>query len=167
MSTDSPEAHGQAVGSWHPDADATLVTAPTRCAGNGDQKPGAPGRPRSNRKTIAQGRPECSAEPVVPAACIFFCRRAMGAARTRPSLRLSLFGGVQLAKLGREQAPRERSRMSYDLNEPDAASATQAVIARLDRAIQYSRDASGSTNARGVLYHSPSRVMTPSLLKPS
>src|SRR3954447_3248008 len=34
-----------------------------------------------------EGR-DVSAEPVVPAACIFFCRRAMGAASSRPSLRL-------------------------------------------------------------------------------
>ena len=38
MSTDSPDAHGQAVGSWHPDADATHVTTLTRRTGNGDQK---------------------------------------------------------------------------------------------------------------------------------
>ncbi|WP_210161257.1 hypothetical protein, partial [Bradyrhizobium sp. ORS 285] len=40
MLADSPKAHGQAVGFWHPDADATPATTPTRRAGNGDHKPG-------------------------------------------------------------------------------------------------------------------------------
>src|SRR5689334_12929130 len=35
-----------------------------------------------------------------------------------------------------------------------------AVIARLGRAIQYSRDAAGQSRSRGVLDHPPSRVMT-------
>src|SRR6202142_1957065 len=47
----------------------------------------SPERARSNRNTIAQGRPDDLAEPVVTAACFFCCRRAMGAACTRPSLR--------------------------------------------------------------------------------
>jgi hypothetical protein len=37
--------------------------------------------------TIAQGMPDCSALPVVTAACYFCCRRAMGAASIRHSLR--------------------------------------------------------------------------------
>jgi len=44
-------------------------------------KPGAPGRLRISVKTIAQGMPECSALPVVPAACIFFA----GGPWVRPS----------------------------------------------------------------------------------
>ncbi len=50
-------------------------------------KPGAPGRLRISVKTVAQGMPVESALPVVPAACIFFRRRAMGEAFTRHSLR--------------------------------------------------------------------------------
>src|SRR5579864_7918516 len=38
-------------------------------------------------KTIAQGKPDVSVGPVVTAACFFCCRRAMGATRTRLSLR--------------------------------------------------------------------------------
>jgi hypothetical protein len=50
------------------------------------RKPGAPGRTRSSRSNHPRG--ECrdvSAEPVVPAACTFFRRRAMGAASARHS----------------------------------------------------------------------------------
>ena len=36
--TSKSGADGQVVGSWHPDADATLAAALTCCAGNGDQK---------------------------------------------------------------------------------------------------------------------------------
>jgi hypothetical protein len=38
-------------------------------------------------KTIAQGMPVDPAPPVVTAACFFCCRRAMGEAFTRHSLR--------------------------------------------------------------------------------
>jgi len=38
-------------------------------------------------KTIAQGRPDVQAKPVVTAASFFYCWRAMGAVGTRPSLR--------------------------------------------------------------------------------
>jgi len=41
-------------------------------------KPGAPGRARSSRKVHRAGNAGWSAAPVVPAACILCCRRAMG-----------------------------------------------------------------------------------------
>ncbi len=45
----------------------------------------------------------CSARPVVPAACIFFRRRATGAASARPSLRPRFSGeGGAAAELGRK-----------------------------------------------------------------
>jgi len=44
-------------------------------------------------KTIAQGMPVDPAEPVVTAACFFCCRRAMGEAFTRHSLRPCEFRG--------------------------------------------------------------------------
>ena len=50
-------------------------------------KPGTPGRSRISRNTIAQGMPVDPAKPVVTAACVFCCRRAMGEAITRHSLR--------------------------------------------------------------------------------
>jgi hypothetical protein len=53
----------------------------------GARKPGPPGSAKDTVKTIAQGRPDCSAKPVVTAACFLFCSRATGAASARPSLR--------------------------------------------------------------------------------
>jgi len=57
-------------------------------------KPGTPGSARISRKTIAQGMPDVPAGPVVTAACFPCCRRAMGAACTRHSLRPLNFEGV-------------------------------------------------------------------------
>jgi hypothetical protein len=51
------------------------------------RKPGHRGEHAISRKTIAQGMPDDLAEPVVTAACFFSCRRAMGEAFTRHSLR--------------------------------------------------------------------------------
>jgi len=74
--------------------------------------PGAPGRTRISRKAIARGGPDVAARPVVPAACIFCCRRAMGVANTRPSPRpLFAMRAVGIAKLG-QLMPREGDRMS-------------------------------------------------------
>jgi hypothetical protein len=73
--------------------------SPTTDGGN---QAWSPGRSRISRKTIAQGRPDDVAEPVVTAACFFVCRRAMGAASTRPSLRPLDFRGRCLQKLGRK-----------------------------------------------------------------
>src|SRR5262245_20381482 len=47
-------------------------------------------------KTIARGMPVDLAEPVVTAACFFCCRRAMGEAITRHSLRPLHSGGARL-----------------------------------------------------------------------
>ena len=58
------------------------------------KKPGTPGRARISRKTIAQGMPDDPAKPVVTAACVFCCRRAMGEAITRHSLRPLIPEGV-------------------------------------------------------------------------
>ena len=81
-------ADGQVVWFRYPDAGIPLATTLTRRVGHGGQQA------RCTRKSTKQplkparreGR-EVSTEPVVPAACIFFCRRAMGAASSRPSLR--------------------------------------------------------------------------------
>ena len=53
----------------------------------GAKKPGLQGERAISVKTIAQGMPGDPAEPVVTAACFLFCRRAMGAASSRHSLR--------------------------------------------------------------------------------
>jgi len=64
----------------------------------------------STVKTIAQGMPGVSAEPVVTAACLLFCRRAMGCGQhpafPAPSV---LVRGANDAKLGRDRAAGMRS----------------------------------------------------------
>ncbi len=90
--------------SYGPDT-PTLVSSSQRCwriarmmVAN---KPGAPGRLRISVKTTAQGMPDDLAAPVVTAACFFFCRRAMGEAFTRHSLRpLHCRGRARRAPLG-------------------------------------------------------------------
>ena len=59
-------------------------------------KPGHRGERGAAVKTIAQGMPVDPAEPVVTAACVFCCRRAMGEAITRHSLRPLDFGGTMM-----------------------------------------------------------------------
>ena len=59
----------------------------------GARKPGPRGERDISRKTIARGMPVDPAEPVVTAACFFCCRRAMGEAITRHSLRPLYFEG--------------------------------------------------------------------------
>jgi hypothetical protein len=48
--------------------------------------------------------PDDLAEPVVPAACVFYCRRAMGEAFTRHSLRPLFPEGEHDTQLGRNRA---------------------------------------------------------------
>jgi hypothetical protein len=50
-------------------------------------------------KTVAQGMPVVSAGPVVTAACVFCCRRAMGAASIRHSLRPLLIEDAIVCKI--------------------------------------------------------------------
>ena len=98
------EQHGQdaeVVGSWRPDAGAKLlgVMIPAATVAN---KPGTPRRLRIRRNTIAQGRPDVSAEPVVlPGA--FCCTRTAGAVGTRPSLRPLVSRAAFDAKPGRRE----------------------------------------------------------------
>jgi hypothetical protein len=70
---------------------------------------GVRGRRSGTVKTIAQGMPVDLAEPVVTAACFFCCRRAMGEAITRHSLRpLRSLRAKLLATLGRERVAGSR-----------------------------------------------------------
>ncbi len=57
----------------------------------------------------------CSAGPVVPAACISFCRRATGAASARPSLRPSSREGGTMSKARTQNASRDRGAASPDV----------------------------------------------------
>src|SRR5450755_3398563 len=58
-------ADGEIVWSWRSDAGAKLAKTLTRLADDGGNQAWSPGRSRISRKTIAQGRPDESAEPVV------------------------------------------------------------------------------------------------------
>jgi hypothetical protein len=64
-------AYGEVVWSWRPKAG---VTPCEMMQGNGDNNAWSPGRSRISRNTIAQGRPDVTARPVVPAPCIIFAR---------------------------------------------------------------------------------------------
>ena len=65
-----------------------------------------------SRKTIAQGMPVDPADPVVTAACFFCCRRAMGEAITRHSLRpLRFLRGPSYKQHSGANAPRDRRRV--------------------------------------------------------
>ena len=71
-----------------PDTPTLVSSRRRRFADDGSKKARFPGRAR--RTPLKPSRRECRddlAEPVVPAACVFACRRAMGAASTRHSLR--------------------------------------------------------------------------------
>ena len=95
------------------------------------KKPGAPGRTRSSRSNHPRG--ECrdvSAEPVVPAACTFFRRRAMGAASARHSPCPLLQEGRSNGKARTRSAPREGELMSqhHHCEAPKQSRVTHAIL---------------------------------------
>jgi hypothetical protein len=99
-------AHGQAVWSWHPGADAKFATT---FAGDGGKNAGPRGERGVSRKAIAQGRPVVRLVPVVlPRA--FCCTRTMGAACTRPSPAPSLW---------KRAKPRQSSDAKRAARQPD------------------------------------------------
>src|SRR5262245_34206603 len=89
-------ADGEIVWSWSPEAGIKFCGTYRRTTVA--NKPGAPRRARISRNTIAQGMPVDPAEPVVTAACFFCCRRAMGEAITRHSLRPPISEGDGYSK---------------------------------------------------------------------
>jgi hypothetical protein len=98
---------GEVVWSWHPGADAER-NALARCRDTGARKAGPRGEREGHRKPSRREGRDVSAKPVVPAACIFFCRRAMGAASSRPSLRPLEFRGRSSGKARADHAARRR-----------------------------------------------------------
>jgi hypothetical protein len=64
----------------------------------GLSSPAPRGERAIDRKTIARGMPVDPAEPVVTAACVFCCRRAMGAACIRHSPRPLDLGGTKMTQ---------------------------------------------------------------------
>jgi hypothetical protein len=134
-------ADGEVVWSWRPDAGVKFVRS--NSCGRRWQKAGHRGEREVNRKTIAQGRPDASAEPVCSCAHFFvhFAHETAGAARTRLSLRPLLSGGSETdANLG-HLMPRERGRTSSHRHRPRR------------RAIQY---AAASQLRHGRLWHTGS-----------
>jgi hypothetical protein len=59
--TNAPIADGEVVWFWRPDAGAKLATMLCIAPTTGTRKPGPREEREGNRKTIAQGMPECSA----------------------------------------------------------------------------------------------------------
>jgi hypothetical protein len=97
---------GEVVWSWRPDAGVKLAEGIPQATVA--KSPVTGESTKETVKTIAQGRPGQSGEPVVTTlVCfIYFAREAAGATGTRLSLRPLSFEGHCLAKLGRV-APRE------------------------------------------------------------
>jgi hypothetical protein len=73
----------------------TLASSPARrfAGRRGLSSPAPRGERAISRNTVAQGMPDCFGVPVVTAACFPCCRRAMGAASIRHSLRPPRFEG--------------------------------------------------------------------------
>ncbi len=103
------DAHGEVVWSWRPGAGAQR-NALARCRDTGAIKP-VPEESAYKPSNIAQGMPDDPAAPVVTAACFLFCRRAMGEAFTRHSLRPLVSRGCCRDKARARNASRVRRRM--------------------------------------------------------
>ena len=93
-----------------------LVSSATRASAlsrHGGKRARSPGRARSSRNTVAQGRPDVRLVPVVlpRASC---CTRTMGADGTRPSLRPHVSRGTSLCNTRTRPAPRERELLSCE-----------------------------------------------------
>jgi len=100
--TNVANADGEVVWSRPPDAEAKVARSSRGRRGQESPVPGE--STKETVKTIAQGMPVDLAKPVVTAACVFCCRRAMGEAITRHSLRPLRFPRAKLpASLGRER----------------------------------------------------------------
>jgi hypothetical protein len=72
----------------------------------GARKPGPWGEREIGRKAIAQGRPQCPAEPVVPSPCFFIARGPRVSVDTRPSLRPLMSEGSRFTHNSGASAPR-------------------------------------------------------------
>src|ERR1700730_1475955 len=100
-------ADGEVVWSRPPDAEAKAARSSR--GRRGQESPVHGESTKETVKTIAEGMPVDPAEPAVTAACFFCCRRAMGEAITRHSLRPLRFPRAKLpATLGRERVAGSR-----------------------------------------------------------
>src|SRR5215203_1513184 len=118
-------AYGEVVWSWRRDRGVYFAGGipQTTVTKNGAHR----GEHEVSRKAIAWGKPGClGCTCLIRVRFSLIARGAAGAVSARLSLRPFLGEGQRIAELGRNPVARMLS----------------AVIARLDRAIQYSRDAS-------------------------
>jgi hypothetical protein len=81
------EADGEGVWSWRPDAGAKFSREAIPAKVTGAKEPGPRGEREISRKTIAQGRPDDLATPVVLPRATFYARGPRVRAGTRSSLR--------------------------------------------------------------------------------
>ena len=171
-STSDAVSDGQVVWSWHPDADAlrwrVYALSQTRRSfasrGHGGQKAGAPGRVRSSRNTIAQGRPDVRLVPVVTAACFLVAGGPW--VRSAPGLpcALSLFeGGHEPHHSG---ASRRETAKPCPCCKGVRCCRRQPCSPALDchsprkREIQCAAASPQTSTVSGILDHPPSRMMT-------
>jgi len=84
---------GADVKACGPDTPTLVSSGQNDLLATGAKEPGPRGEPAISVKTIAQGMPDDSAEPVVPSPCFFIRTGAMGEAFTRHSLRPLLCEG--------------------------------------------------------------------------
>jgi len=126
--TNDGDAHGQVAWSWPPDAEVKFAVM--RSGARADDGGQQARRTGENAKQPSKpSRGECrdaSAEPVVPAACIFFCRRAMGAASARHSP-CPLCGRGQYDFIPRAHQRAARSR-KHDLQKAGGDDEQQRIL---------------------------------------
>jgi hypothetical protein len=112
--TNDGDAHGQVAWSWHPEAGVTFASALP--APRGQRWPESPAHRGEREEAVKPSHGECrvfSAEPVVPAACIFFAGGPW--VRPAPGIPRALFSGrgTSISKARtRERAARKRSHVS-------------------------------------------------------
>ena len=117
-------------------------------ADDGGNKARSPGRVRISRKTIARGMPVAPAEPVVTAACLLCCRRAMGAACIRHSPRPLFFEGHCVRQDSGASRAAGMSRVVLDKRAKRARSRTHypriELLRTLERRAHYTTSACGN-----------------------
>ncbi len=127
-----------------------------RRAGNGGQKARRTGENAKQplKPSRREGR-DVLAEPVVPAACIFFRRRAMGAASSRPSLRPQRIRG---RKMSMTRARMRRGKAKVYLVERDVAASSSVIPAKAG--IQYAAAPRSTTTLSDYWIARLNRAMT-------
>src|SRR5579871_4736591 len=90
-------ADGEAVWSWHPDADAKSATMLSHCAGDGGKKARSPGRARNKPSIRRAGNAGPFRLTCGDYACVLlhFAHKAAGAARA-PGIPCAIFARVKM-----------------------------------------------------------------------